>query len=280
MGKDLRAFLQLIKKAGPDFYVEAKKPLKPELEVGILQHKLASEGRFPAIYCPKIEGSNIPLVTNLFGSLEMYALAFDLDPRTAEKSQVLKEYMRRMDRLIKPQLVHASEAPVKEVILKEKDADLTLLPVLKHAEMNSGKYMTMNPFICRDPMTGISNVGIYRHEVRGRDELAAQIHPANHGAIIARRYAELNKPMEAVIISGHHPAAMRVEVVGYRQYSHLNRRQPKREISRVMFHENSKEPLNGTQQSPVDHIRPLPLAVAVSIIQIEPLRQGEIKLDS
>ena len=208
MGKDLRAFLQLIKKAGPDFYVEAKKPLKPELEVGILQHKLASEGRFPAIYCPKIEGSNIPLVTNLFGSLEMYALTFDLDPRRVEKSQVLKKYMKRMDRLIKPQLIHPSEAPVKEVILKEKDADLTLLPVLKHAEMNSGKYMTMNPFICRDPVTGISNAGIYRHEVRGRDELAAQIHPANHGAIIARRYAELNKPMEAVIISGHHPAAI------------------------------------------------------------------------
>ena len=208
MSKDLREFLRMAKEAGPEFYVEVKKPLKPDLEVGIIQHKLASEGRYPAIFCPAIEGSKIPLVTNLFGSIEMYALAFDMDPRAVEKKAVLREYMKRMERVIQPVTVPPKDAPVKKIVLQGKDADLGLLPLLKHAEMNSGKYMTMNPFICKDPVTGIPNAGIYRHEVRGKDDLAAQIHPANHGAIIARRYAELGKPMEAVLISGHHPAAI------------------------------------------------------------------------
>jgi 2,5-furandicarboxylate decarboxylase 1 len=207
MSKDLRQFLQLAKKAGPHFYVEVKKPLKPELEVGIIQHKLASEGRYPAIYCPEIEGSRLPLVTNLLGSYEMFALALDMDPKV-EKPKILQEYMKRVNNVKPPQMVPASEAPVKEVVLRGSDVNLGLLPILKHAELNSGKYMTINPLICRDPVTGIPNVGDYRHEVKGKDELGAFISPANHGAIIARKHAELGKTMEVVIFSGHHPAVM------------------------------------------------------------------------
>ncbi len=36
MGKDLRQFLQVVKEAGTDYYVEVKRPLKPKLEVCIL----------------------------------------------------------------------------------------------------------------------------------------------------------------------------------------------------------------------------------------------------
>ena len=207
MGKDLRQFLQVVREAGPDFYVETKKLLKPELEVGIIQHKLASQGRYPVIYCTEIEGSNLPLVTNLFGSYEMFALALDMDPKV-EKPKIIQEYMRRVNDLKPTQMVSASEAPVKEVILRGLKLDLGLLPILKHAKLNSGKYMTINPCICRDPVTGIPNVGDYRHEVKGKNELGALINQANHGAVIARKHAELGKLMEVVIFSGHHPAVI------------------------------------------------------------------------
>jgi 2,5-furandicarboxylate decarboxylase 1 len=60
--------------------------------------------------------------------------------------------------------------------------------------------------VCRDPDTGMLNVGIYRHEVKGKDKLACMMVPFHHGAEIARRYAELGKPMEVVTFIGHHPA--------------------------------------------------------------------------
>lgn len=208
MSKDLRSFLKIVREAGPEQYAEVKNPLSLDLEIGIIQHKLAAKGRYPAIYCPEIKESKIPLVTNLFGSLDMYALEFDLDPKKIDKAEVLKEYTKRMDNRISPDMVAASEAPVKEVILKDKDADLDLLPIPKHAEGNSGKYMTMNPFICKDPETAIHNAGIYRHEVRGKQELAAQIHPSNHGAVISRKYLKRGEQMECAIFSGHHPAAI------------------------------------------------------------------------
>ncbi len=207
MRKDLRQFLQVAKEAGPDFYAEVKRSLKPELEVGIIQHKLAREGRFPVIYCPEIEGSKLPLVTGLFGSLEMFALALDMDPKV-EKPEILQEYMRRFNDLKPPQVVPASEAPVKEVVLRGKDVDLGLLPILKNAELDSGKYMTINPCICKDPLTGIPNVGIYRLELRGKNELACNMSAAHHGAIIARRHGELGRLMEVVIFDGHHPAVI------------------------------------------------------------------------
>jgi len=207
MNKDLRQFLQLARHMGSNFYVEVKRSLRPELEVGIIQSKLAKESRFPAIYCSEIEGSNLPLVTNLFSSLDMFALALDVDPKV-EKPRILQEYIGRLNDLRQPRMVRASEAPIKEIVLQGKDADLGLLPIPKHAELNSGKYLTISPCICKDPITGIPNAGVYRHEVKGKDEMSAMINPADHGAIIARRYAELDRPMEVVVFSGHHPAVI------------------------------------------------------------------------
>ncbi|MFC1964950.1 UbiD family decarboxylase [Chloroflexota bacterium] len=207
MSKDLRQFLQILREAGHDFYVEVKKPLKPELELGIIHLKLASKGRFPAIYCPEIEGSKLPLVTDLFDSYGMFALALDMDPES-DKLEILEEYIRRQNDSKTPKEVPSSEAPVKEVILRGRDIDLGLLPILKHAELNSGKYMTINPLICRDPVTGILNAGVYRHELKGKDELGALLVEDHHAATIRQHYAELGKPMEVVIFSGHHPAVI------------------------------------------------------------------------
>ena len=95
MSKNLRQFLKQVKELGPDFYVEVGRSLNTKFEVCVLQEKLAKEGRFPAIYCPEIEGSKIPLVTNLFGSYEMLGLALGIDPRGRKKSEILQEYKRR-----------------------------------------------------------------------------------------------------------------------------------------------------------------------------------------
>ncbi len=208
MNKDLRQFLQVAKKAGSDFYVEVKRSLKPELEPCILQEKLAKEGRFPVISCPEIEGSRLPLVTNLFGSYEMLGLALDMDPKGVGKAEILREYKRR-EADIKPiQMIPASEAPIKEVILQGKDVDLSLLPIIQHHQRDSGKYIPIGCLVCKDPDTGIPNVGVYRHEVKGKDQLGCLVGPAQHAGYIARRYAELSKPMEVVVFIGHHPAVV------------------------------------------------------------------------
>jgi len=209
MAKDLRQFLETARKAGPEFYAEARRPLKPRYEVGVLQHKLAKEGRFPVVYCPEIEGSRLPLVTNVFGRYELLGLALDISPqrlKTAGKGEILKEYVSRQGKLNPTREVPAAQAPVREVVLQGKDVDLDILPINLHAPLNPERYVTIGMTVCKDPDSGIPNVGIYRQQVMGKDRIACTIIPTHHGDHIARRYAELGRPMEVVTFIGHHPA--------------------------------------------------------------------------
>ncbi|MBI2860482.1 MAG: UbiD family decarboxylase [Chloroflexi bacterium] len=211
MSKDLRQYLEAVKQAGTDFYVEVKRPLRPKFEVSVLQQKLAAADRYPVIYCPRIEGSRLPLVTNIFGAYERWALALGIDDARLEregKAAILKEFRRREHAALPVREVTPGDAPVKEVVLRGKDVDLDLLPITHHAQLDSGKYITIGSMICKDPETGVPNVGVYRHEQKGKDLLGCMTSPGNHGDYIARRYAELGRPMEVVIFVGHHPLVL------------------------------------------------------------------------
>lgn len=209
MKKDLRQFLQTVREAGPDYFVEVKKPLEIDLEVNVIQQKLAKLGRNPVIYCSQMRGSKFPYVTNLFGSRELLALAMDITPAKLKeigKAEILQEFRRRVAKPLPVQWVPSSDAPVKEVVMKGDDVNLGIFPIPKHYELDSGKYITIGSCISTEPDNGIPNMGVYRHEVRAKNKLGCFIAPTNHGAYIARRCAELGLPMEVVISLGHHPA--------------------------------------------------------------------------
>ncbi|MFH1775362.1 MAG: UbiD family decarboxylase [Chloroflexota bacterium] len=208
MGKDLRQFLKAAREAGPDYYAETNKPLSPQYEVCVLSQKLAREGRFPLLYCPQIEGSKLPLVNGIFASYELLGLALDVTPDKLKKvgnNGIFREYRRRQDNLRSPQEIPGKDAPVQEVVLQGKDVDLGLLPIIHHYELNPAKYVSFGMTIVKDPDTGVPNVGVYRQEVKGKNRLACMPTPIHDTAVIARRYAELGKPMEVVTFIGHHP---------------------------------------------------------------------------
>src|SRR3546814_5858328 len=59
----------------------------------------------------------------------------------------------------------------------------------------------------------------------------------------------------------------------------LHRRQPERETARIMFDEDADEPLVGTEDRPMQHHRPVPLAILADIGRVESLRQHPVRLD-
>ena len=62
-------------------------------------------------------------------------------------------------------------------------------------------------------------------------------------------------------------------------YHHcLHWSQPHREGATVVLDENAQEPLHGTQDGPVHHVRTAAAALIVLVGQVEPLRQVEIEL--
>lgn len=207
MNKDLRSFLAQVEGLGPEFFLRIDKPVDWEYEPCVIQQKLAALGRYPVLRFEHVKGSSIPLVTNLFGDYKMLGLALGISP-DEPKRRILETFRSRLASPIPTSTVSRSAAPVKQVVLRGEDADLARLPILKHAEQNGGRYFTIGFLIVRDPQTGILNAGVYRHEIKGRNSFACMFNPAHHAGYIYRRYKELNRPMEAVLVLGHHPAAV------------------------------------------------------------------------
>lgn len=204
MPKDLRTFLERIRKAGSEDYVEVTKEIPRDLYMTTIQQKLAERRRYPAVMFKKVQGTDWPVVTGLFSSYRLLAHALDIDPR--DKRQVLEEYMRREANPIKPVEFTGSIAPVQEVVLTGSDINLEALPIQVHCEGDSGRYITIGCMICRDPDSGVLNVGTYRHELKSPTTLGCMMNPVQHAAIIRSRWHERNEPMEVAIFIGHHPA--------------------------------------------------------------------------
>ena len=207
MNKDLRTFLAEMRQLGPDYFVTVSKPIDTVHEPCVIQQKLAAENRYPVIRFDDVKGSDLPLVTNLFGSYELLGLALGIDPGEP-KSAILERFRERVGAPRPVRAVSRAEAPVKQVVVGAQEVDLGDLPIVKHAVKNSGKYISVGCLVVRDPDTGVLNAGIYRHEVKGRNEIACMFNPAHHAGYIYLKHKEMNKPMEAVLFIGHHPAVV------------------------------------------------------------------------
>ena len=66
-------------------------------------------------------------------------------------------------------------------------------------------------------------------------------------------------------------------LLGDRDADDLHRRQPHRERAGVVLQQDREEPLDRPEQGAVDHDRPLLLAVAVGVLELEPL--GQVRVD-
>ena len=207
MNKDMRSFLAEAERLGPKFFVRVDKQVDFNYEPCVIQQKLAAQSRYPVLRFDHVKGSSIPLVTNLFGNYEILGVALGIQPGESKRN-ILDTFRRRVANPIPTTTVSRSQAPVKEVIQIGADVDLARLPILKHAEFNAGKYITIGFLIVRDPETGILNAGVYRHEIKSPNSFASMFNPAHNAGYIYRRYKELRRPMEAVLVIGHHPAAV------------------------------------------------------------------------
>ena len=143
--KDLRGYLQKLIEYDPKQLLVVDKEIDPVFEATAIVDQLRTDGRYsnyPAVLFRKIKGSSIPLLINLQGTYERLALAID-----SNLQGMVEEFGRRENAPIPTQRVDRSQAPVKEVVWKGADADVTKLPILRHQELDSGKYITSAVFI-------------------------------------------------------------------------------------------------------------------------------------
>jgi len=160
--------------------VEVTAPVNPFLEIAEITDRVVKSGG-PALLFTNVQGSEIPVLTNQFGSERRMALALGAES-LEEAADHLRRFvdphlptdtLGRLGRLFSlteaknaiPRLVR--NAPVQQVI--DHEPDLGRLPILTTWPGDGGPFITLPLVITRDPVTKRQNMGMYRvHVYDGR----------------------------------------------------------------------------------------------------------------
>jgi UbiD family decarboxylase len=170
---DLRAFIDRLRRDGALAVVEAE--VDAHLEVAEIHRRVIAAGG-PAILFTRVAGSDLSLVTNLFGTERRATLAFGERPlrfirRAVELAETLMPptlgnlwAARDVARdLLRVGTRRRSRAPVAEVVTS--DARLERLPVITSWPGDGGPFVTLPLVYTEHPETGIPNLGMYRMQV-------------------------------------------------------------------------------------------------------------------
>ncbi|MDR0491007.1 MAG: UbiD family decarboxylase, partial [Oscillospiraceae bacterium] len=209
MAKDLRAFLDQVKKEHPHLYASVEKPVNPaDFDVTAILEHMSLKKKDPLVLFEKPknlggEVSDIRLVSNVFATRERCALALDW-PMDKCNHDLTMEFARLDRERVKPLSVEKSAAPVKDIVLTGGDTDLESLPVVKHYEMDLCPVLTMTSAM-KDPDTGVYDVTFTKIFYKAPGRVAVSVHSPHLGRII-KKYEERNEPAPMIYIVGHHPA--------------------------------------------------------------------------
>ena len=222
----LRSFLELLEKESPREMIRISRPVDPaRFEVTAILKHLENRGKFPLVRFdqPKnLKGdvSPYPLLSNIFATRERCALALGLKPEQAGMELSL-EYARRLEHPLPPVLLEASQSPVKQVIARGEQCDLTNFPIVRHHEMDPAPYIDMTP-VMKHPDEGFYNVAFLRNMYKEPRKLGIYMSP-RHNWQISRIYESRQQPCPVAVIVSHHPAfylgALNVEAYGKDDYA-------------------------------------------------------------
>lgn len=216
MYKNLRQFIQKLK--AENELVEIHAEVDPYLELAEIHRRVIEEGG-PAILFTQVKGSSFPVVTNLFGTPRRVEMAFGSRPE-----QLMKQTVSLMHKLMPPtpkaiwnerhvlkellkiglKQVPAEKAPVLET--KQKETDLTKLPVITSWQEDGGPFVTLPLVYTEHPTSKQHNLGMYRMQIFDKQTTGMhwQIHKG--GGFHHHEAEKQNQSLPAHVYLGGPPA--------------------------------------------------------------------------
>ena len=177
--KDLRDFISFLESKGDLRRITT--PVNPELEITEICDRTVKQGG-PALLFENVEGYDIPVLINMYGSEQRMAWALGVDKLDDLVQRVqgilglmqggapkgIMDKLRMLGRLrelasFQSKIVRSG--PCQEVVHTGDDVDLFKYPILKCWPMDGGRYITLPLVITKDPDTGVRNFGMYRIQV-------------------------------------------------------------------------------------------------------------------
>jgi 4-hydroxy-3-polyprenylbenzoate decarboxylase len=207
-------------------------PVSPHLEITEIHTRLLAE-KGPAVLFEHVvrpDGGryDMPVLANLFGTVERVALAMDRTPDTLREVGETLAFLRQPEPpggwrealellpLLKTVLAmkprDVSRAPCQEIVLKGADIDLARLPVQTCWPDEPAPLITWPLVVTKGPGAAREddfNLGIYRMQVLGRDRTVMRWLAHRGGAQHHRRWGKTrNDPLPAAAVIGADPGTI------------------------------------------------------------------------
>jgi 4-hydroxy-3-polyprenylbenzoate decarboxylase len=196
--------------------------VSPILEISEITDRISKQGGGgKALLFENVEGSNIPVLINAFGSTKRINLALGVQniekiPTDIDKylkivpPSSLLEKIKLLPMLLEaaafpPKIVSSNQALCQEIIYSGDDVDLEKLPILQCWPSDAGRFITFPIVINRSIDRKLRNVGLYRMQVYDKKTTGMHWHIHKDGAHFFHDFRKANKVMECAVAIGADP---------------------------------------------------------------------------
>lgn len=196
--QSLRGFVENTEKQFPDEVLRIKEPVSKRLEMTSVVFELDRLNKSPVVIFENVEGSDMPVVTNIAGNRSL--LAHCLNTSVADLPTTFRD---RCQNYIPCELV--SKGAWDEVVIEGDDIDLTKLPIPFQFSVDAAPYITAGQITARDPETGVDTTGFHRLMLKGKNRLGVSLHSRRRMYEFHRRAEARGQSLPAAIVIGNHP---------------------------------------------------------------------------
>lgn len=149
----------------------------------------------PALLFPNVRGHAMPVLGNLISSRENCEAAFGTDYLG------IREFVARaFGNPVPPVLV--AQAPVHENVRTEGFDLGRDLPILRHTDGDSGRFITAGIVVVQDPETGVYNASYHRLQLLGPNRTAIKLDFGRHLRAAYERAQRAGKPLPITVCIG------------------------------------------------------------------------------
>src|SRR5215469_5885829 len=196
--QSMRGFLAMVARDYPEELVRIPEPVRREFDITATVFELERAGRSPVVVFERIEGFDMPVVTNVAGNRRLIAAALGVEPgRLATTFRERCQNYRPVERV--------DSVPWQELVLEGDALDLTKLPIPVHFAVDAAPYITAGQICARDPETGVDTTGFHRLMLKGPNRLGVSLHSRRRMYEFHRRAEARGEPLPAVVTLGIHP---------------------------------------------------------------------------
>ncbi len=216
---DLRKFLKVLEERGQLKRIKAK--VNPDLEIAAISDRVLASGG-PALLFENVIGSEIPVVTNLLGTMERVVWSMGLEseeqledlgaklallqqPSPPKGIRETYNFANVFWDLIKARPDRDLTPPCHQIIIEEKEIDLYKLPLIRPWPKDAEGVITLGLVITKDPENGVPNVGVYRLQRQSSKTMTVHWLSVRGGARHLRKAAAMGKPLEVAVAVGVDP---------------------------------------------------------------------------